>query len=287
MLQNLPGGNYSIAAGTLNLGSFSQSISGLSITGGTLTGSGTLTSSSDYDVQGGVVDVVLGGNSVGVHKSGPATAILTRGNTFGGSTTISGGALQADFGAAIPASGFLILDGGVLETLSGGTFTRGFGSGGSNSFEMTANGGGFSTAGGPCAVNVGGNAATLTWGSNVGAGSGRHAETLLANLHQLGDRLEPDRSRRRRPHDRGRRQSELDGRLRRAGRGHQRFLRQRLAHQDRGGHALHRRLRRQYLLRPDHDHGHGDLGQDRRGHRHPLQPHLERDRRRQQHDLAA
>ncbi len=170
LLQNLPGGNYSIAAGTLNLGSFSQSISGLSITGGTLTGSGTLTSSSDYDVQGGVVDVVLGGNSVGVHKSGPGTAMLTRGNTFGGSTTISGGALQADFGAAIPASGFLILDGGVLETLSGGTFTRGFGSGGSNSFEMTANGGGFSTAGGPCAVNVGGNAATLTWGSDVGAG---------------------------------------------------------------------------------------------------------------------
>ena len=64
--------------------------------------------------------------------------------------------MQADFGATIPASGFLSLDGGVLETLAGGTFTRSFGSGGSNSFQMTANGGGFSTAGGPCAVNIGG-----------------------------------------------------------------------------------------------------------------------------------
>ena len=170
LLKNLPGGNYAISAGSLNLGGFSQSISGLSITGGTVTGNGTLTSSSDYDVQGGVVDVVLGGSSVGVHKSGPATAILTRTNTFGGSTTISGGALQADFGSTIPASGFLILDGGVLETLSGGTFTRGFGSGGSNSFQMTENGGGFSTAGGPCAVNIGGNGDTVPWGDDVGSG---------------------------------------------------------------------------------------------------------------------
>ena len=109
-------------------------------------------------MQGGVVDIVLGGSSVGVHKSGPATAILTRANTFGGSTTISGGALQADFGATIPASSFLTLDGGVLETLAGGTFTRSLGSGGSNAFQITANGGGFSTAAIPCAVNIGGNA---------------------------------------------------------------------------------------------------------------------------------
>ena len=130
-----------------------------------------MTSSSDYDVEGGVVDVVLAGSSVGVHKTGPATAILTRANTFGGSTTISGGALQADFGATIPASSYLTLDGGVLETLSGGTFTRSLGLSGSNTFQITANGGGFSTASVPCVVNIGGNATTPTtvvWGTNVG-----------------------------------------------------------------------------------------------------------------------
>ncbi len=92
LLKNLPGGNYAISAGVLNLGGFSQSIGGLQISGGTLTGSGTLTSSSDYDVQGGMIDVVLAGSTVGIHKSGAATATLTRANSFGGSTTISGGA---------------------------------------------------------------------------------------------------------------------------------------------------------------------------------------------------
>ena len=169
LLKNLPGGNYAISAGTLNLGGFSQSISGLQISGGTLSGSGTLTSSSDYNVQAGTVDVVLGGSSVGIHKTGAGTAILTRANTFGGSTTISGGALDADFGATIPASGFLTLDGGMLETLVGGTFTRSLGGGGSNSFQMTAGGGGFSTAGGPCTLNIGGSGGQVTWGSNVGS----------------------------------------------------------------------------------------------------------------------
>jgi autotransporter-associated beta strand protein len=170
LLKNLPGGSYAISGGLLNLGAFSGTVAGLQISGGTLSGSGMLTSSSDYNIQAGTVDVVLGGSSVGIHKTGAGTAILTRANTFGGSTTISGGALDADFGATIPASGFLTLDGGMLETLVGGTFTRSLGSGGSNSFQMTANGGGFSTAGGACAVNIGGNATptTLLWGTNVG-----------------------------------------------------------------------------------------------------------------------
>ena len=287
LLKNLPGGNYAISAGSLNLGSFSQSISGLSITGGTVTGNGTLTSGSDYNVQGGEVDIVLGGSTVGVHKSGPATAILTRANTFGGSTTISGGALQADFGSTIPASGFLTLDGGVLETLSGGTFTRGFGSGGSNSFEMTANGGGFSTAGGPCAVNIGGNGDTVPWGDDVGAGLVGTLETLLADLHQFGDLLEPDRSLRQRLHDRGRQQSELDGRLRGAGRRHRRFLRQRLAAENGRRHTLRARVGLEQLRRHDDDHGHGGVGQDRRRHRHPRRhSDPQRDGRRHQHDPA-
>ena len=180
----------------MNLGSFSQSIAGLQISGGTLTGSGTLTSSSDYDVQGGMVDVVLAGSSVGVHKTGPATAILTRANTFGGSTTISGGALQADFGSTIPASGYLTLDGGVLETLAGGTFTRSLGPGGSNAFQITANGGGFSTANAPCVVNIGGkhHAGDRDVGNQRRPATGRHAAARLDHLHQFGDLRESARS---------------------------------------------------------------------------------------------
>jgi autotransporter-associated beta strand protein len=165
-LKALPGGgtNYWISGGVLNLNAFSQTINGLQITGGTVTGSGTLTNNSnDYDIEGGVVDVVLAG-AVNLQKSGPATALLTRANTFAGATTISGGALQADFGAALPASSFLTLDGGVLETLVGGTFSRSLGASGSSSFQFTGNGGGFSTIGAAYVVNIGGAAAPLMWG---------------------------------------------------------------------------------------------------------------------------
>ncbi len=161
-----PGGsaNYWISGGTLNLNAFSQTINGLQITGGTVTGSGTLTNNSnDYDIQAGVVDIVLAG-AVNLQKNGPGTALLTRANTFAGATVISGGALQADFGAALPANSFLTLDGGVLETLVGGTFTRSLGADGGSSFQFTGNGGGFSTVGAAYVVNIGGAAAPLVWG---------------------------------------------------------------------------------------------------------------------------
>ena len=40
----LPAGNYAVTAGTLNIGTLSQSIGVFQITGGTLSGAGTLTS---------------------------------------------------------------------------------------------------------------------------------------------------------------------------------------------------------------------------------------------------
>ena len=57
-----------------------------------------------------------------------------------------------------------------MESLSGGTFTRSLGNGGSNTFQLTANGGGFSTAAAPCVVNIGGNGDNVPWGDNVGSG---------------------------------------------------------------------------------------------------------------------
>ena len=221
-----------------------------------------------------MVDVVLG-RPGRLDKSGPGTALLTRTNTFTGDTTISGGVLQADFGAALPASSFLSLDGGVLETLAGGTFTRSFGGGGSGSFQMTYNGGGFSTAGGPLVVNVGGSGATLGLGLRHRFAVGRPAEVLLADLHQLGDPGQSHRSQRRGADDPGRQQSELDGRLRRALRRDHRFGRRRRAGEDRRRHALSARFHVEQLLRSDDDHGHAGGREDRRGGGHSRQRHLE------------
>ena len=92
--KNLPGGNYAISAGTLNIGGLSKSIGAFQISGGTVTGSGTLTSSSAYDVQAGTVNVVLGGASLGLNKTGLGTAVLSAANTYGGRTTVASGTLD-------------------------------------------------------------------------------------------------------------------------------------------------------------------------------------------------
>ncbi|MFZ1937098.1 MAG: autotransporter-associated beta strand repeat-containing protein, partial [Thermoguttaceae bacterium] len=115
----LPTGNYAISGGTLNTAALSASIGALQITGGTLTGTGTLLSNAAYDVRGGRVDVVLSGGSLGLTKSGPATALLTGANSYGGRTTVAGGTLELgsaaencvlNVGGADIQSGSLVFD---------------------------------------------------------------------------------------------------------------------------------------------------------------------------------
>jgi fibronectin-binding autotransporter adhesin len=116
---------------------------------------------ADYTVMSGAI--TYGSGTAGLTKTGGGVLCLTAGAGYNGATTISGGVVQED----LPSNGFLGLDGGVWESLSGGTFTRGLGGSG-NTFKWTANGGGFSSASAPLTVNVGGGAA-LTWGSSVGS----------------------------------------------------------------------------------------------------------------------
>ena len=91
----LPGGNYVISGGALNIGSLSRSIGTFQITGGTVSGAGTLTSSAAYNVQAGTLDATLaGGTSIGLDKTGSATAVLTGANTYAGRTTVASGILD-------------------------------------------------------------------------------------------------------------------------------------------------------------------------------------------------
>jgi fibronectin-binding autotransporter adhesin len=95
----LPGGNYVISGGTLDIGGLSKSIGNLQITGGTVNGAGALASSTTYDVQGGTVNAILAGGAIGLNKTGSATAILTGANTYGGRTILSGGTLELGLSA--------------------------------------------------------------------------------------------------------------------------------------------------------------------------------------------
>ena len=78
----------------MNTGVRSASIGAFQITGGTVSGTGTLTSSTAYDLQNGAVNVGLGGN-VGRNKTGPGTVSLTR-SLPGGNYTVSNGTLNTN-----------------------------------------------------------------------------------------------------------------------------------------------------------------------------------------------
>ena len=95
----LPGGNYAISAGTLSVGTLFKAIGTFQITGGTINGTGTLTSNTAYDVQGGQVSPVLAGG-VGLNKTGETTAVLSGANSYSGLTTVSYGTLVFDGGRA-------------------------------------------------------------------------------------------------------------------------------------------------------------------------------------------
>ena len=89
---------------------------------------------------------VISGNIIGTGgliKTGPGTLALTGTSGYNGSTTISGGALQANDGAGLP-TGNLVLDGGMLQAAGAlpVTLSRTLGVS-ANQVQWTAGGGGF------------------------------------------------------------------------------------------------------------------------------------------------
>ncbi|MBN2577498.1 MAG: autotransporter-associated beta strand repeat-containing protein [Pirellulales bacterium] len=125
-----------------------------------------LNTDADYAIVSGAISNITG--TAGPLKTGPGVLRLTGSNTYNGATTISAGALEAEFGAGIPAASLLCLDGGVFQPISSTTFTCGLGSSG-GTFQWTVNGGGFSAGAHPLTVNVGGGSSALAWGDTVGS----------------------------------------------------------------------------------------------------------------------
>ncbi len=91
------------------------------------------------------------------------------GNSYTGSTTISGGVLQAAEGRGLPFGSPIVLDGGIFQGNGETSLTRTLGSG-SNALEWTAKGGGFSANGGDLTVTIGGpGSGFVQWGDTVGS----------------------------------------------------------------------------------------------------------------------
>ncbi|MES2692307.1 MAG: autotransporter-associated beta strand repeat-containing protein, partial [Verrucomicrobiota bacterium] len=115
----------------------------------------------------------------GLTKSGAGNLVLSGTNTYAGDTTISAGLLRA----AVPATGNLRMNGGVLELAGDRAFTYGTGPG---QIQWTGSGGGFSAFGGNRTVNIkdgGETSLNLVWGggSFVAAGSSLMLSSSLSD----------------------------------------------------------------------------------------------------------
>jgi fibronectin-binding autotransporter adhesin len=109
-----------------------------------------------------------GTGALSVSKLSPGRWVLTGANSYTGTTTISAGVLQAIEGSSIATNTGISLDGGVFQ--SSGTFTRSVGAvntAGSTTYNMTANGGGFSAIGGKFTVTLDNTANVRNWGTTV------------------------------------------------------------------------------------------------------------------------
>jgi trimeric autotransporter adhesin len=134
-----------IAAGTFAMGSNSDTVNNLKLTGGAITGttgtSGILTSITAYDLQSGSSSAVLAGTA-GANKTTAGTVTFTgaNANTYTGLTTVSAGSLVLGKAAGVVAlAGDALVNGGTLqivnanqiqdsanvEVATGGTFAMG------------------------------------------------------------------------------------------------------------------------------------------------------------------
>ena len=112
--------SVNIASGTFDLGANSETVAAVQLAGGAIAGTGTLTSTSAFDVRGGTISANLGGK-VGLNKTTADTATLSGTNTYTGLTQVNAGVLQIN---TSPGPG---VAGDVLVS-SGGTLRVGVGS---------------------------------------------------------------------------------------------------------------------------------------------------------------
>jgi autotransporter-associated beta strand protein len=93
-----------VNGGTLAIGTENDAVQGLTLFSGSVTGTGTLTSATDYFMVTGTVSAILAG-SVGLTKTASSSAVtLSATNTYTGATNINEGSLQLVAPNAIASS---------------------------------------------------------------------------------------------------------------------------------------------------------------------------------------
>jgi uncharacterized delta-60 repeat protein len=165
---------------TLAMNGFNDTVGGVHLVDGSITGPGTLTSNSTFDVQKGIVSANLAG-AVGLTKSTANTVTLTAASasTYSGATTISGGTLTVNGSLSTSTSAVTLSGAGV--TLNGtGTIGRPVVV---NSAGDTIGSGTIGTAGSSSGLTI-----TAAGGTGITVNSGATV-AILGNTIQTGSGL--------------------------------------------------------------------------------------------------
>ncbi|MGV3663627.1 MAG: autotransporter-associated beta strand repeat-containing protein [Prosthecobacter sp.] len=108
-----PASTLQVGSGTFALQTFNQTMANVRLTGGSITGTtGVLTSTNAFDLQAGTVSSILGG-SAGVVKTTSGTVTLSGLNTYTGGTMVSGGTLIATRSGALGTNSGLSIASGA------------------------------------------------------------------------------------------------------------------------------------------------------------------------------
>ena len=108
-------GDITVSGGTLDIGSFSDTVGTVTLINGTIAGTtGVLTSAADFAVKAGTISAKLGGAG-GLTMTGGGRVTLAGVNEYTGTTTVSWGTLAYGVNDAIADSSDILIDGGQLD----------------------------------------------------------------------------------------------------------------------------------------------------------------------------
>jgi autotransporter-associated beta strand protein len=171
------GGAVAVTGGTLNLGSYSDTVGAVTVSGGNITSTTGVLTGTSYNLANGAgvtntISAILGGTGVLV-KTNAGTVVLSGANTYSGATTITNGVLTIQNSASLGGTnaGTTVGTGAVLQ-LQGGIAV--------GAEALTLNGAGVSSGG--ALRSISGN---NTYGGAVNLGStsriNSDAGTLILN----------------------------------------------------------------------------------------------------------